>query len=90
MKCLNVLAFVLVVIGALNWGLWGFWQFDFVAWLFHGQTSWLSRLVYSLVGLSGLWMLRVLPQCRHLCCGPTCCCKGQKTDKGSKGGGCCR
>ena len=87
MKCLNVLAFALVIIGALNWGLWGFWQFDFVAWLFKGQTSWMSRLIYSVIGLAGLWMLRIAPQCRHLCCGSDCCCK---TSKGGKGGSCCK
>jgi uncharacterized membrane protein YuzA (DUF378 family) len=46
MKFLGVLAFLLVIVGALNWGLWGFFQFDFVAWLFNGNTSWMSRFIH--------------------------------------------
>lgn len=68
MKCISSLAFVLVIVGALNWGLWGFFQFDLVAWLCHGNTSGLSRVIYGLVGLSGLWSLRMLRHLRHLCC----------------------
>ena len=44
----------LVIIGAVNWGLIGFFNFDLVAFLF-GEMSWLSRIVYSLVGISGLY-----------------------------------
>jgi len=51
---LTWLAQLLVIIGALNWGLIGFFGFDLVAALFGGQTSFLSRVVYSLVGISGL------------------------------------
>lgn len=47
----------LVIIGALNWGLIGLFRFDLVAALFGGSDSWLSRIVYSVVGLSGLVML---------------------------------
>lgn len=68
MKCLNVIAFILVIIGALNWGLWGFFQFDFVAWLFQGNTSWMSRFVYDIIGLAALWLLRLIPNCKHMCC----------------------
>lgn len=68
MKCISSLAFVLVIIGALNWGLWGFFQFDLVAWLCHGNTNGWSRLIYSVVGLSGLWSLRMLRHLGHLCC----------------------
>ena len=57
MKALNVAALVLIVVGAVNWGLWGFFQFDLVAALFGGNTSVLSRIVYSLVGLAGLYGL---------------------------------
>lgn len=86
MKCLNFLALILVVIGALNWGLWGFFQFDLVAWIFHGNTQPLSRVVYGLVGLAGVWSIGLLKQC---CCGSSCsCCNKGKDDK--KGGGCCR
>ena len=45
-----------VLIGAINWGLIGFFRFDLVAFLF-GNMSWLSRIVYGLVGISGLYLL---------------------------------
>jgi uncharacterized membrane protein YuzA (DUF378 family) len=47
-------ALLLVVIGAVNWGLVGLFQFDLVATLFGGQSAALSRIVYTLVGISGL------------------------------------
>ncbi len=50
-------ALTLVIIGALNWGLIGFFRFDLVAALFGGMGSWLSRIVYALVGISGLYCL---------------------------------
>ncbi len=54
MKPLHLISLVLVIVGAVNWGLWGLFQFDLVAALFGGQTATLSRVVYSLVGLAGL------------------------------------
>ena len=45
-----------VLIGAINWGLIGFFRFDLVAFLF-GNMSWLSRIVYGFVGISGLYLL---------------------------------
>ena len=57
MKALNVASLALMVVGALNWGLWGAFQFDLVAALFGGNTSALSRIVYCLVGLAGLYGL---------------------------------
>ena len=54
MNTLHWLALVVAIIGALNWGLVGLFQFDLVAALFGGQESPLSRVVYTLVGLSGL------------------------------------
>jgi uncharacterized membrane protein YuzA (DUF378 family) len=56
-KALKVVSLVLIIVGALNWGLWGAFQFDLVAALFGGNTSALSRIVYSLVGLAGLYGL---------------------------------
>lgn len=53
MRIINVIALVLVVIGALNWGLLGFFGFDLVRLLF-GNMSVLSRVIYGLVGISGL------------------------------------
>ncbi len=50
-------ALTLVIIGAVNWGLIGFFKFDLVATLFGGMESWLSRVIYALVGLSGLYCL---------------------------------
>ena len=46
----------LVIIGAINWGLIGFFKFDLVAFLF-GQMTWLSRIVYAIVGISGLYTI---------------------------------
>jgi uncharacterized membrane protein YuzA (DUF378 family) len=54
MKTFDVLAAILVVVGAANWGLVGLFQFDLVAALF-GESSGLSRIVYSLVGFAGLF-----------------------------------
>jgi len=64
MKVLKVIAAVLVIVGALNWGLVALAHFDLVAALLgmsFGQTSVLSSLVYGLVGLSGLYQLAALP-----------------------------
>lgn len=54
MKVLNTIVLVLVIIGAINWGLIALFSFDLVAFLF-GEMTMLSRLVYGLVGLAGLW-----------------------------------
>ena len=54
MKRIDVIAALLVVVGALNWGLVGLFQFDLVAALF-GDASALSRMVYTLVGFAGLF-----------------------------------
>jgi uncharacterized membrane protein YuzA (DUF378 family) len=52
---LNRLALLLVVIGALNWGSIGVFGFDVVGWIFGGQDSIVSRIIFTLVGLAGLW-----------------------------------
>ena len=57
---MDTLALILSIIGSLNWGLVGIFQFDLVAWLFGGTGSLLSRLVYTVVGLSGLWCISFL------------------------------
>ena len=46
----------LVIIGTINWGLIGFFRFDLVAFLF-GNLSWLSRIIYALVGIGGLYTI---------------------------------
>src|SRR5690606_39041749 len=60
MAMLRRLALALVIIGALNWGLIAFFQFDLVASLFGGQDAFLSRVVYALVAISGLVCLAIL------------------------------
>jgi len=59
MKIIDKIALVLILIGAINWGLIGFFKFDLVATLF-GDMSILSRIVYALVGISGLWGIKLL------------------------------
>lgn len=56
-NALDWLASTLVIVGAVNWGLIGMFQFDLVAALFGGQGAALSRIIYSLVGISGLYMI---------------------------------
>ena len=55
-RVLNYLALILVIIGAVNWGLVGLTKFDLVAFLF-GNLTLLSRIVYILVGVSGIYLL---------------------------------
>lgn len=57
MKPLHYACLILVIVGALNWGLRGLFQFDLVATLFDGQTGTISRVVYSLVGLAGVFLI---------------------------------
>lgn len=54
---MDTLALILSVVGCANWGLVGLFQFDLVAWLFGGAGSLLSRIVYTLVFVSGLWCI---------------------------------
>ncbi|WP_322890936.1 MULTISPECIES: DUF378 domain-containing protein [unclassified Yoonia] len=57
MRTLNILTFILVIVGGLNWLLVGAFQFDLVAAIFGGQAALLARIVYILVGLSAIWQL---------------------------------
>ena len=57
---MDVIALILSIVGSLNWGLIGIFQFDLVAWLFGGQSGIISRIVYTLVGLAGLWTISFL------------------------------
>ncbi|MBZ4662922.1 MAG: hypothetical protein JG776_604 [Caloramator sp.] len=57
MNKLYKVAFVLVLIGAINWGLVGFFGFDLVAAIFGGAEAVLSRVIYALVGISGLILI---------------------------------
>ena len=56
-------ALVLAIIGGLNWGSIGLFRFDLVAYLFGGQTATVSRVIYTLVGLSAVWCISLL--CRE-------------------------
>lgn len=56
MKFINIIALLLVIIGAINWGLIGFFQFDLVATIF-GDMSIFSRIIYSIIGICGLYSI---------------------------------
>ena len=56
----NKLALLLVIIGAVNWGAIGIFGIDLVATIFGGQDALLSRVIYTLVGLSGIWCISFL------------------------------
>jgi uncharacterized membrane protein YuzA (DUF378 family) len=57
MKTIYWIALTLTVLGAINWGLWGIFQLDLVAAMFGGHTTNGARLVYSLIGVSGIFAL---------------------------------
>lgn len=57
---LDVIALILMVIGGINWGLIGIFQFDLVAWLFGGQGAVLSLIIYTLVGIAAVWCISLL------------------------------
>lgn len=54
------LALILLIIGGLNWGSIGIFQFDFVSWIFAGQSSIGSRIVYTIVALAAIWCISLL------------------------------
>ena len=57
---MDTIAQILSIIGCLNWGLVGLFRFDLVAWLFGGVDSLVSRIIYTLVGLAGVWCISLL------------------------------
>ena len=59
------IALILTVIGALNWGSIGLFQFDIVAWICGGQSSLLSRIIYTVVGLAGIWCISLIFRARE-------------------------
>ena len=59
------IALILTIIGALNWGSIGLFQFDIVAWLFGGQSTLLSRVIYTVVGLAGIWCISLIFRARE-------------------------
>ncbi len=60
MNTIDNIALTLVIIGAINWGSIGIFKFDIVGALFGGQGSVLSRIIFTLVGLAGLWAIGLL------------------------------
>ena len=59
MKVIDKIALVLIIIGAINWGLIGFFNFNLVDAIF-GNMSIISRIIYALVGVSGLWGIKLI------------------------------
>lgn len=54
------IALILTIIGALNWGGIGLFKFDTVAWIFGGQDAILSRIIYTVVALAGIWCISLI------------------------------
>lgn len=57
---LTRIALILTIIGALNWGSIGLFQFDLVAWICGGAGSLFARIIYTVVGLAGIWCITLL------------------------------
>ena len=57
---MDTIALILSIIGSVNWGLVGLFQFDLVAWIFGGQDAVISRIIYGIIGLAGLWCITML------------------------------
>jgi len=57
---MDTIALILVIIGALNWGSIGIFNVDLVASIFGGQSAIISRIIFTLVGLAGLWCITLL------------------------------
>ncbi|MBU6383691.1 MAG: DUF378 domain-containing protein [Verrucomicrobia bacterium] len=79
MKAVRFIAKLLMVIGALNWGLVGFFGYDLVGDIFGGMHSAGARVIFALVGLAGLYGIVMLCKCCCGCsCGPNCNCHHKK------------
>ncbi len=80
MKAIRFIAMLLMVIGSLNWGLVGFFQYDLIGDLFGGMSSGISRFIFALVGLAGLYGIGFFCCCGKRCkCDSKCsCCSGKK------------
>ncbi len=68
---MDTLALILSIVGSLNWGLVGLFRFDLVAWLFGGSDALISRIVYTVIGIAGLWCISLL----FRRCGKDCDCE---------------
>ncbi len=66
MSIINRIALILNIIGGINWGLIGLFQFDLVAWICGGQDSIFARIIYSIVGLAAIWCISLLFRDNHI------------------------
>ena len=57
---LDRIALILCIIGAVNWGSIGLFQFDIVGWIFGGQSAIISRIIFTVVALAGIWCISLL------------------------------
>jgi len=57
---LDRLSLIFIILGALNWGSVGIFRFDFISWLFGGSGATVSRIIYTIVGLAGIWCISLL------------------------------
>jgi uncharacterized membrane protein YuzA (DUF378 family) len=69
MKALDMITLILVIIGGLNWGLVGLFQFDLVAAIFGGSAGVIARIIYVLVGVSALY--QIMPLLRQVQASPS-------------------
>jgi len=75
MKAVRFIVMLLMVIGSLNWGLVGFFQYNLIADIFGGMDMTAARVIFALVGLAGLYGIGYLCRCCGSCkCGPSCGC----------------
>ena len=65
MMIIDRIALILTIVGALNWGSIGLFRFDIVAWLCGGSASLLSRVIYTVVGLAGIWCISLIFRARE-------------------------
>ena len=59
-KMFDKICLILAIIGTLNWGLVGIFSFDLVAWIFGGSDAILSRIIYTIIALAGIWCISLL------------------------------
>lgn len=57
MRIVNIVAYILVIVGALNWGLFGFFNFNLVSSVFSGARSFGSIVTYALIAIAALWLI---------------------------------
>ncbi|HLB52994.1 MAG TPA: DUF378 domain-containing protein [Chlamydiales bacterium] len=75
MKNFRFIVILLMVIGSLNWGLVGLFNFDLISAIFRGPTHVVARVIFALVGIAGLFGIKALCCCKSSCkCGPNCNC----------------